>query len=133
VRVVLTTVDQIPGGGTVAGPQLTFDAERVTAREIIRQRVVAEVERWSSSAQASGYLRGLIIQPPEERVLNGLRRERREKLDAERQVDMVLAAVKAGRVIVLFNGEQVSDLDAPLLLTPVSEARFLRLVPLVGG
>jgi hypothetical protein len=33
----------------------------------------------------------------------------------------------------MFNGVQVSDLDAPLLVTPVSEARFLRLVSLVGG
>jgi hypothetical protein len=33
----------------------------------------------------------------------------------------------------MFNGVQVSDIDAPLLVTPVSEARFLQLVPLVGG
>ena len=31
------------------------------------------------------------------------------------------------------NGTQVDDLDAPLQVTPVSEARFLKLVPLVGG
>jgi len=28
---------------------------------------------------------------------------------------------------------QVRDLDDPLVVTPVSEARFLKLVPLVGG
>jgi hypothetical protein len=37
------------------------------------------------------------------------------------------------RVILLFNGIQVEDIDAPLVITPVSEARFLRLVPLAGG
>jgi hypothetical protein len=41
--------------------------------------------------------------------------------------------VRKRRVVILFNGAQVDDLDAPLVLTPISEARFLRLVPLVGG
>jgi len=36
-------------------------------------------------------------------------------------------------VILLFNGVQVEDIDAPLMLTPVSETYFLRLVPLAGG
>jgi len=36
-------------------------------------------------------------------------------------------------VILMFNGVQVEDIEVPLLITPVSEARFLKLVPLVGG
>jgi hypothetical protein len=67
----------------------------------------------------------------EECELNGPRRRR--ELDADRQVEVALEAVRMGRVIILFNGVQVEDLDADLLVTPVSEARFLRLVPLVGG
>ena len=42
-------------------------------------------------------------------------------------------SLRKRRVILLFNGIQVEDIDAPLLLTPVSEASFLRLVPLAGG
>ena len=37
------------------------------------------------------------------------------------------------RVILIFNGIQIEDIDAPLVIMPVSEARFLRLVPLAGG
>jgi hypothetical protein len=130
---ILITVDQVPGGGSVNGPRLELAAERVTAREIIRQRVITEVERYNSDEGARRHVGLLIAQPPEERVLNGPRRQQREPLNPERQIEAALAAVRAGRVIVMFNGEQVTDLDAPLLVTPVSEARFLRLVPLVGG
>ena len=58
---------------------------------------------------------------------------RRRPLDAERQIEVALEAVRKGRVIIMFNGVQVRDLDDPLVVTPVSEARFLKLVPLVGG
>src|SRR5689334_16351469 len=131
--VVVTTVDQVPGGGTVSGPRLAFAGERLTAREIIRGRVLAEVDRINSDDDARRCVGGMIFQPAAERALNGPRRQQREGLNPERQVETALAAVRAGRVIVLFNGTQVADLDAPLIVTPVSEARFLRLVPLVGG
>jgi hypothetical protein len=40
---------------------------------------------------------------------------------------VALEAIRKGRVILMFNGVQVEDIDAPLLITPVSEARFLKL------
>ena len=46
---------------------------------------------------------------------------------------MALEAIRKGRVILMFKCVQVEDIDAPLLITPVSEARFLKLVSLVGG
>ena len=54
-------------------------------------------------------------------------------MDTERQIEVALEALRKRRVILLFNGIQIEDIDAPLLMTPVSEARFLRLVPLAGG
>jgi hypothetical protein len=116
----------------VEGPQLSFRVGQVTAREILRARVRIEVERHNSELQPRGHI-GLIETPKEEQELNAPRRERPPALDTESQIEVALDAVRRGRVIILFNGQQVSDLDAPLMLTPVSEARFLRLVPLVGG
>ena len=76
---------------------------------------------------------GLVTPTERERELNGPRRERRPPLDLESQVKVALEAIRKRRVILLFNGVQVEDIDAPLVITPVSEARFLRLVPLAGG
>jgi hypothetical protein len=132
MTVTLKTIDQVPGAPTVEGPLLSFRIGRVTAREIIRARVAAEVERHNSDRQPRKFV-GLVQPPPQEKVLNPSRRELPKPLDAERQIEVALDAVRTGRVILLFNGEQVSDIDAPLVVTPVSEARFLKLVPLVGG
>ena len=128
----IRTVDQAPGTPTVEGPKLTFRVGQVTVREIVRARVRIEVDRHNSTLQPKSYL-GLIDTPEEEKALNAPRHERARDLDPESQIEVALDSVRRGRVIILFNGEQVSDLDALLMVTPVSEARFLRLVPLVGG
>jgi hypothetical protein len=105
---------------------------QVTAREIVSARVRAEVERHNSDLQSTTTTGG--VQPgAEEQALNAPPRARLRPLDAESQIEVALDAIRRGRVIILFNGEQVKDLDAPLLVTPVSEARFIRLVQLVGG
>jgi hypothetical protein len=132
MTIVLKTVDQVPGTPTVEGPRLSFQVGRVTAREIVRARVMAEVERQNAERRPRRFA-GFAPPPDVERQLNAQRPELPRPLDAERQIEVALDAVRTGRVIILFNGEQVGDIDAPLIVTPVSEARFLRLVPLVGG
>jgi len=131
MSVVINTIDKVPGSPSAEGPQLSFQVDRITAREIVSARVRMEVERYNKGGE-SGFVR-CFVPAKEEAELNGPRRVRRRELDADRQVEVALEAVRKGRVIILFNGEQVSDLDADLPVTPVSEARFLRLVPLVGG
>jgi hypothetical protein len=132
MTIVLKTVDQVPGAPTVDGPELSFQVGQVTLREIVRARVTSEVERHNSERHPRKFA-GLVQPPIEEQQLNPRRPELPRALDAERQIEVALEAVRKGRVIILFNGEQVTDIDAPLIVTPVSEARFLRLVPLVGG
>ena len=132
MTVMLNTLDQVPGIGTIEGPQLTFEAREVSAREVVRARVAAEVERYNNADDPPCLVAWVTPAEPE-RTLNGPRRERRRPLDAEHQIDVALEALRKRRVILLFNGVQVEDIDAPLMLTPVSEALFLRLVPLAGG
>jgi hypothetical protein len=132
MSVVLNTVDQVLGAARSAGPQLSFPRDRITAREIVRSRVLMEVDRYNRSACAD-HAASLIFPPKEEPALNGPRRLQPRQLNAERQIEVALEAVRKGRIVIMFNGVQVNDIDAPLLVTPVSEARFLQLVPLVGG
>ena len=131
MTVILKTMDQVPGASSVHGPELSFKAPTVTARDIVRARVEAEVERYNSDEGRQSFV-GLVAPAQVERDLNGPPRQRRP-IDAERQIDVALEAIRKGRVILMFNGVQVEDIDAPLMITPVSEARFLKLVPLVGG
>jgi len=132
MTVMLNTLDQVPGIGAIEGPQLTFEAREVSAREIVRARVAAEAERYVDANDPPRLL-GWATPAEPERTLNGPPRERRRPLDAEHQIESALEALRKRRVILLFNGVQVEDIDAPLMLTPVSEALFLRPVPLAGG
>ena len=128
----LKTIDQTPGAPVTEGPRLSFKTGRVTVREIVCTRVRTEVERYNRDPKAPSFT--VLVSPPREELeLNPPRRERPRELNAESQIEVAINAVRTGRVIVLFNGEQVTDLDAPLVIMPVSEARFLKLVPLVGG
>ena len=132
MSVVLKTVDQVLGSPMAEGPQLSFEVGRITARDIVRERVRLEVERYNSNEPEWSFV-SLVAPAKEERELNGVRSARRRPLDAERQIEVALEAVRKRRVVILFNGAKVNDLDAPLVVTPISEARFLKLVPLVGG
>ena len=132
MSVVLKTVDQVLGSPLAEGPQLSFPVGQITVRDIVRERVRLEVERYNGSGPEWSFV-SLVAPAKEECELNGPRNTKRRPLDAERQIEVALEAVRKGRVIIMFNGVQVRDLDAPLLVTPVSEARFLKLVPLVGG
>jgi hypothetical protein len=132
MTVILKTMDQVPGASSVHGPALSFPTPTVTAREIVRARVDAEVERYNSDESQRPFV-GLVAPAEAERALNGPPRQGRRPIDAGRQIEVALEAIRRGRVILMFNGVQVEDIDAPLLITPVSEARFLKLVPLVGG
>ena len=136
MTIVLNTVDQVPGAGIIRGPQLAFKVGQITARDIVRARVAIEVERYNRAPEAEipRYF-GLVAPPAAELELNGPNQDLRPRrtLDADAQIEVALDAVRRGRVVLLFNGVQVSDLDEQLPVTPVSEARFLRLVPLVGG
>jgi hypothetical protein len=132
MSVVLNTVDQVLGAAKSAGPQLSFPRDRISAREIVRSRVLMEIDHYNRSASADHALT-LLFPAKEEHALNGPRRLQPRPLNAERQIEVALEAVRKGRIVIMFNGVQVSDIDAPLLVTPVSEARFLQLVPLVGG
>jgi hypothetical protein len=132
MTVLLQTVDQVLGSSTTEGPRLSFQVGTVSAREIIRARVQMEVDRYNSGERPS-YLVELVPPPQAEQDLNGPLRDCRRPLDLERQIAVALEAVRKGRIIILFNGKQVGDIDAPLLVTPVSEAGFLKLFPLVGG
>jgi hypothetical protein len=132
MSVILNTVDQVLGAARSAGPQLSFPVDRITAHDIVRTRVLKEVERYNADAPAD-HAFSLIIPAKQEQTLNAPRPSQRHHLNAERQIEVAFEAIRKGRIIIMFNGVQVSDLDAPLLVTPVSEARFLQLVPLVGG
>ncbi len=111
-------------------------AERLTLRELIRARVLQEVQATNDPAPAGGRsgrsARPLIEPGQAERLLNGERAPRRW-IDPQKQFERAIQAFESNGFLVLVDGQQVDDLEAMIDLAADTRVSFLRLVPLVGG
>ena len=122
--------ETIPGKRSHSGP-VTLEAGPLTVREMIRSRVQQEVWRYNQSLPE--LFQGLIQPEASEQVLNGFRMKTKRPLDWEKQYQRACASFEKNGFLVVVNGSQVTELDAPLDLQSDSEIQFVKLVPLVGG
>lgn len=124
---LVTFVDETTSGESRDSWQLDFAEERVSARELIRRRVLQEVAE--SDARESG-----LFQPTgAERAPNGYRLRTPRRLDPEAQCALALDAFGRNGFLLLVADRQITDLDEEVDISAATEAVFLKLVPLVGG
>lgn len=123
------------------GVELKLASERVTAREILRQRVEAEVDEINQRKRlaADGHMRtrsfliDLDAASPES-VLNTLTPSRKVKMiDVDHEIARAVSAFENRQFIMLLDDRQIDELDAWVTLMPESEVLFLYLSPLKGG
>lgn len=110
---------------------LDFPHARITAGEIIRERVYAEVGE--HNAKNSGLFRGLVQPTGAERTLNGFKVGEGRRIDPEEQYGKAVEAFYRNGFILLVDDRQVEDLDQVVDVRPETTVTFLKLVPLVGG
>lgn len=128
----LTVYDETATGVKSGGFTLDFLTERITVRELIRERVYEEVRQYNAATPE--YFRGLVQPTDAEATLNGYRvRDRRRKIDWEKQFDMALRAFEKNGFFILVDDEQVESLEETIEVQPGTQVSFIRLVPLVGG
>ena len=124
-------VDEFTSGGCEPRFVLRLASERIRARELLERRVEEEVRRYNEGSP--NYFRGLLRPSETERVLNGEKVAKRKPLDPEEQVRVACRAFENNAFLMFLDEEQITDLDQQLVLKQASRARFLKLVPLVGG
>jgi hypothetical protein len=123
--------DETPGGARTPAFRLTLASERVTAREVLRRRIEAEV-----AAHARDHalpFRGLVRPDPAQRALNGERARPTRAPDVAEELAHAVEAFGRNGFLMLAGDRQIDDLDAEIVVTPDLEIAFVRLVPLVGG
>lgn len=128
---MVTFVDETTSGRTHTSWGLEFTEERLTAREVIRRRVLREVAEYN--ARQPEVFNGLVQPTDAERTLNGYRLRTPRRLDPERQCELALDAFGRNGFLLLVADRQVEGLDDEVELPPGTEVVFLKLVPLVGG
>ncbi len=110
---------------------LNLGAERLSARELIKERVRKEVEAYNT--RQPEYFRGLVQPTDAEQTLNGYKLRSRRALDWEEQFAKAIKAFERNSFILLVDDRQIEDLDQTILIEPDTSVTFLKLVPLVGG
>ncbi len=129
---VVTIQDGAPGGATAHDWTLDLQQEeRVTVRELIRQRIYAEVQRFN--ATEPGYFRGLVRPREAEETLKGWKLREARRIDPAEQFRSALDAFQSNGYFILINDQQVTTLDEEIAITPELKVSFVKLVPLVGG
>ena len=105
--------------------------EKISIRELIRQRVTQEVEEFNSRQPA---VFRMLVQPKDtERTLNGFKFHKPRPVNPVTQYEKAIEAFEGNGFIILVDDRQVEGLDDEIALHPETSVTFLKLVPLVGG
>jgi hypothetical protein len=126
----VTVRDETTSGELLQELALQLTREQITVSELIRSRVEAEVRIYNARSSEKPF-RGLVQPEAHEQQLNPARTAKR--IDSEQQVEVALAAFARGRILLLVDDRQVTELADEVLLHPGSAVTVLKLTPLVGG
>lgn len=117
--------------------EICLTESTISAAELIRKRIYAEVAEFNAHFETSNCFYGLIQPSETERILNGgkvgFKMKANREIDPEKQALLALAAFQKNGFFLLVDDKQVGNLDEMLTLTERSKVTFLKLTPLVGG
>jgi hypothetical protein len=134
--VTLTVRDETAVGDVFHEMPLEFPSERITVRELIRERVYQEVQDFNRKAHEQIF-RGLVQPTDAERVLNGKRTEYRLKqhrdLSWKEQFEKATEAFTRNGFLLLIDDQQAESLDQEFTIGPRTQVSFVKLTLLVGG
>ena len=111
--------------------KLRLSTTRLTARDLIRERVRHEVEEFNKKLPE--LYNGLVQPTDTERTLNGFKFRKRRKLDWQEQFAKAIEGFQGNAFILLVDDSQIDDLDQVIPISPETQVTFVKLVPLVGG
>ena len=110
---------------------INLTSKRLTARDLIRERVKHEVEDFNNKQPE--LFHGLVQPTDTERTLNGFKFRERRTLDWQEQFEKAIEGFQRNAFILLVDDQQIEDLDHVIPLSPETSVTFLKLTPLVGG
>ena len=132
----LTIRDETTSGGVYHETPLEFPTERITVRELIRERVYQEVQDFNRK-QGERVFRGLVQPTETERVLNGKPNEFRLKehrqIDWKPQFEKAVEAFNRNGFFILIDDRQAESLDQEFTIGRGTQVSFVKLTMLVGG
>jgi hypothetical protein len=136
MSVTLTVRDETTSGKVYHELPLEFPTERITVRELIRERVYQEVQDFNRK-HGEQVFRGLVQPTDAERVLNGKPTEYRLKahrsIEWKPQFEKAIEAFDHNAYFVLIDDRQAESLDQEFVIGHGTLVSFVKLTMLVGG
>jgi hypothetical protein len=136
MSVTLTIRDETTAGHISEERPLQVPSERLTVRELIRERVYQEVQDFNQK-KGEQIFRGLVQPSDAERVLNGQREGYRLKshrpIEWKPQFEKALEAFERNGFFILIDDAQAESLDQEFTVSSRTQVSFVKLTLLVGG
>jgi hypothetical protein len=128
--------DETLAGQSLYEMSLEFLSDRITVRELLRERVHHEVREFNRHRDREVF-NGLVQPEGTAATFNGGRSEFRMKqhrfLDWETQFTLALEAFEQNGFFVIVDDRQAETLDQEFVIGPTTSVSFVKLIPLVGG
>lgn len=136
MSVTLSVCDETVSGSVYHEVPLVFPSERISVRELIRERVYQEVQDFNRRKVDQAF-RGLVQPTHAESVLNGNRTEYRmkpqEQIEWKSQFEKAIEGFQQGGFLVLIDDKQADDLDQEFIAGAGTRVSFVKLTLLIGG
>ncbi|MFL5243735.1 MAG: hypothetical protein ACJ8FY_16655 [Gemmataceae bacterium] len=136
MSIAVTIKDETASGATYNEMPLEFPFERITIRDLIRERVYQEVQDYNRKQDQQVFC-GLVQPTDSERVLNGNRTEFRlnkhRNIQWKSQFEKAVEAFDHNGFLILIDEKQAEDVDQEFEIGHESKISFVKLTPLVGG
>ncbi|PID63355.1 MAG: hypothetical protein CR974_02085 [Gammaproteobacteria bacterium] len=127
--------DETVMGDIVHEFQLDFNTQHITVADLIKERIISEVAKYQQTIAERFTPHALVTPTETEARLNEYKNKqaKRARVDVDKQVKLAWNAFENNGFFILFDDEQVEDLQQQLLVTKQSKVTFVKLTPLVGG
>lgn len=136
MTVTVTIRDETVTGKVFHELPLEFQDERITVRELLRERVYQEVQDFNLR-QNDQVFRGLVQPADAEPVISGDRTEyhltHKRTIDWKPQFENAVKAFSRNGFLILINDRQAVALEEEFNIHSSTEIRFVKLTLLVGG
>ena len=111
---IITVQDQTPAGKILHELFLKFSTHRISAAELIRERVRQEVESYNNRSEEALLRHSLVIPTARGDIVLDPQGKKHKPVDAETQIAIALKAFEQNGFFILADNRQLETLDCEL-------------------
>ena len=133
IAATITIQDQNLGGKVLHELFLKFRTNRISAAELIAERVRQEVAAYNNRNEEAMLRHSLVIPTARGDIVIDPQGKKHQPVDTETQIAIALKAFEQNGFFILADNRQLETLDETVYLHEGLIVNFIKLTPLVGG